>query len=85
MIAPCLVAHAAEDDVASLRNARMVLDGVSGATEFLLMEDSYHMLTLDRQRGLLTTASARFFERVASGDLQPQPATAWQQPALDAS
>ncbi|UXA47178.1 alpha/beta fold hydrolase [Xanthomonas prunicola] len=85
VIAPCLVAHAAEDDVASLRNARMVLDGVSGATEFLLMEDSYHMLTLDRQRGLLTTASASFFERVVGSELQPQPATAWRQPALEAS
>lgn len=66
VIAPCLVAHAAEDDVASLRNAQWVLDGVSGPTEFLLLEDSYHMLTLDRQRRLLTERSAEFFLRVAA-------------------
>lgn len=63
--APCLVAHAAEDDVASLRNAEWVLDGVSGPTEFLLMEDSYHMLTLDRQRRLLTDRTVHFFRRIA--------------------
>jgi carboxylesterase len=65
VIAPCLVAHAAEDDVASLRNAEWVMQGVSGPTEFLLMEDSYHMLTLDRQRRLLTERSAGFFQRIA--------------------
>ena len=63
--APCLVAHATEDDVASLRNAQWVLDGVSGPTEFLSMHDSYHMLTLDRQRRLLTDRTAAFFQGIA--------------------
>ncbi|TAA38801.1 alpha/beta hydrolase [Pseudoxanthomonas winnipegensis] len=70
--APCLVAHATEDDVASLRNAQWVLDGVSGPTEFLPMHESYHMLTLDRQRRLLTERTVEFFQRLAQPEAAPR-------------
>ncbi len=64
--APCLVAHAAEDDIASLRNARLVLDNVSGPAELLLLKDSYHMITIDRERRLLARRSAEFFAAAAA-------------------
>jgi carboxylesterase len=64
--APCLVAHAREDDVASLRNAERVLRGVRAPTEMLVLDDSYHMITIDRQRRLLADRSARFFDAVAN-------------------
>lgn len=63
--APCLVAHAVEDDIASIANARLVEDGVSGPVEMLMLKDSYHMITIDRERRLLTERSAEFFGRVA--------------------
>ncbi|MGO4701193.1 alpha/beta hydrolase [Dyella sp. 2RAB6] len=63
--APCLIAHATEDDIASLENARMVERGVSGPVEMLLLEDSYHMITVDRERRLLIDRSADFFGRIA--------------------
>jgi carboxylesterase len=63
--APCLVAHAVEDDIASVANARLVEEGVSGPVEMLMLEDSYHMITIDRERRLLTERSAEFFGRVA--------------------
>lgn len=63
--APCLIAHATEDDIASLDNARLVERSVSGPVDMLLLEDSYHMITIDRERRLLIDRSAEFFERIA--------------------
>lgn len=63
--APCLVAHSSHDDVASLRNARLVERGVSAPVETLLLDDSYHMVTVDRERGRLIERSAAFFAGLA--------------------
>lgn len=66
VIAPCLVAHATEDDVASLRyNAGLVMQRVSGLAELLPLQDSYHMITIDRERRLLIARLAEFFARHA--------------------
>lgn len=64
--APCLVAHASEDDVASIGNAKLVIRKVQGPTELLLLDDSYHMITIDRQRRLLIERSARFFDSIVA-------------------
>ena len=63
--APCLVAHAVDDDVAHLRNARLVAERVNAPVELLLLADSYHMITLDRERRLLADRMAHFFSAVA--------------------
>ena len=64
---PCLVAHASEDDVASVRNAELVMRGVSAPTELLLLKDSYHMITIDKERRTLIERSARFFDAIVAG------------------
>jgi len=66
--APCLVAHASEDDVASVKNAELVMRGVSAPTELLLLEDSYHMITIDKERRTLIDRSAAFFDRIVAAD-----------------
>ncbi|HEY0197380.1 MAG TPA: alpha/beta fold hydrolase [Rhodanobacter sp.] len=66
--APCLVVHASEDDVASVRNAELVIRNVSAPTELLLLKNSYHMITIDKDRRTLIERSANFFERVAAAD-----------------
>lgn len=63
--APCLVAHASDDDVASPKNAELVMRGVSAPTELLLLDDSYHMITIDKQRRTLIERSASFFGNIA--------------------
>ena len=63
--APCLVAHAVEDDVADIRNAHLVASGVSGPVEMLLLENSYHMITIDKERRVLIDRLARFFSAIA--------------------
>ncbi|MGE7139228.1 alpha/beta hydrolase [Luteibacter sp. NPDC031894] len=65
VVAPCLVAHASEDDVASVRNARLVIRRVSAPAQLLLLDDSYHMITIDRQRRTLIDHSVRFFNTIA--------------------
>ncbi|HJW04861.1 MAG TPA: alpha/beta fold hydrolase [Rhodanobacter sp.] len=66
--APCLVAHASDDDVASPKNAELVMRGVSAPTELLLLEDSYHMITIDKQRRTLIERSAAFFDGIAAAN-----------------
>jgi carboxylesterase len=66
VIAPCFIAHAANDDIASVKNARLVEARVSGPTELLLLHDSYHMITIDRERRLLARRSAQFFAACAA-------------------
>jgi carboxylesterase len=67
VIAPCLVAHASEDDVASLKNAELVMREVSAPAELLLLKDSYHMITIDKERRTLIDRSAAFFDNIAAG------------------
>ncbi|WP_413624637.1 alpha/beta hydrolase [Luteibacter sp. Lutesp34] len=62
---PCLVAHASNDDIASVRNAELVLREVNAPAELLLLDDSYHMITIDKQRRTLIDRSARFFDTIA--------------------
>lgn len=69
--APCLVAHAAEDDIAHVRNAYLVAERVDAPVELLLLRDSYHMITLDRERRLLADRLAGFFARIASRGAGP--------------
>lgn len=64
VIAPCLVAHAVEDDIAHLRNARLVAERVNAPVELLLLADSYHMITLDRERRVLADRMVGFFTAV---------------------
>jgi len=64
--APCLVVHSANDDVASLRNARIVERRVPAAVETLLLHDSYHMVTVDQEHRRVAERSADFFARCAA-------------------
>lgn len=64
--APCLVIHATEDDVASLHNVKIVQRGVSGPVETMLLDNSYHMITVDQERDQVSARSADFFARVAA-------------------
>lgn len=62
--APCLALHAAHDDIASARNVEIVRRGVAGRFEKVLLHDSYHMITVDRQRDEVIARSAAFFDAI---------------------
>lgn len=69
---PCLVVHAADDDIASVRNARLVERRVGAEVETLLLHDSYHMVTIDQEHRQVVERSADFFARCASGRVSGQ-------------
>ena len=54
--------------MASLKNAELVVREVSAPAELLLLKDSYHMITIDRERRTLIERSAAFFDRIAAAD-----------------
>ncbi|RZS78258.1 alpha/beta hydrolase [Pigmentiphaga kullae] len=64
--APCLVMHAAEDDMASVGNAHLVMERVGGPAKLVLLHDSYHMITVDRERREVIRESAEFFSDIAA-------------------
>ncbi len=64
--APCLVVHSTDDDIASLGNVAEIERHVSAPVEKVLLDDSYHMVTVDQQRDIVIGRSARFFDRIAA-------------------
>lgn len=81
--APCFIAHSSHDDVASLRNVRLVERGVRGPVETLLLDNSYHMVTVDQERARVIERSAAFFAQVAEHAPQDLPHGARMAIAID--
>ena len=61
--APTLILHAREDDITSVRNADYVARRVAGPVNKVLLDDCYHMITVDRQRRAVAAETARFFRQ----------------------
>jgi carboxylesterase len=66
---PAIVIHAANDDIANVRNAQLVVDRIDAPSELVLLENSYHMITIDRERNVVSGRSADFFDRVVAGTM----------------
>ncbi|WP_293861214.1 alpha/beta fold hydrolase [uncultured Alsobacter sp.] len=60
---PALVVHARDDDMTSLRNAGHLAARLGGDVEKVVLDDSYHMVTLDKDRDRLIEASVAFIGR----------------------
>ncbi len=59
---PTLIVHADNDDIAGLRkNALYTQRHLAGPAKLLRLYDSYHMITVDQERHLVSDATARFF------------------------
>ena len=73
--APLLIVHAHEDDITSIQNAEALAKLVSGPVRKLYLEDSYHLVTVDRERVKVAKATEAFFEElIVHGTLQaPSP------------
>ncbi len=60
--APTVILQALEDDLSSPRNAQIVHDEISSREKRLvLLEDCYHVITVDKQRHSVVAALAEFF------------------------
>jgi carboxylesterase len=67
---PALIIHPREDDRASLRNLHYLQSRLGGLTETVVLNDSYHLVTLDRQRQVVVARTLEFAQRVQQGIFQ---------------
>ena len=64
---PCLVIHAKEDDISSVSNAHDIERGATNAhVELVLLDNCYHMITIDRERRTVIAKMNEFVARVAN-------------------
>jgi carboxylesterase len=67
---PALIVHPREDDRASLRNLHYLQGSLGGLTETVVLDDSYHLVTLDRQRQIVVARTLEFAARLQQGIFQ---------------
>ncbi|MDE2422553.1 MAG: alpha/beta hydrolase, partial [Gammaproteobacteria bacterium] len=58
---PCLIMHASEDDIADISNSLLVKNNVNAPTKMVLLNDSYHLITIDREYKTVIEESVQFF------------------------
>jgi carboxylesterase len=72
IVAPLLIVHATEDDMASLENAKFLAARVaSSEVETFFIDDTYHVLTLDKRKNDVADRVAAFFGRHADANGNP--------------
>ncbi|MDX2201663.1 MAG: alpha/beta fold hydrolase [Hyphomicrobiaceae bacterium] len=71
---PVLILHPREDDRASLANTTYLQRHLGGRVETTILEDSYHVVTLDKQRDVVLQKSVSFVQALA--DVVPNAARA---------
>ena len=57
---PALIMHSDHDDTAGMSNVRYLQRHLAGPKKVVLLHDSYHMITVDRQRGEVVRHTAKF-------------------------
>jgi carboxylesterase len=62
---PTLIVHPLEDDYAALNNATFLRDSLGGPVDLTVLDDCYHVVTVDRQRHLVVEAIDRFVTNLA--------------------
>lgn len=62
--APCLIMHASNDDIANINtNAKLVQQKVTGASKLIPLDESYHLITIDRERRKVINETIEFFNQ----------------------
>jgi len=63
---PTFIVHPRDDDMASLKNAQHLQSRLGGLVETLVLDDSYHIVTLDQQRHIVAERTEGFVDWVAT-------------------
>ncbi len=70
VISPVLIVHSTEDDMASLKNAHYVEQHIASPhVETMYIDDTYHVLTLDKRKDDIALRVVKFCQQLA----QPAP------------
>lgn len=59
--APTLIVHAREDDTSHLRNAYRLRAALGGPSEVVVLEDSYHLVHVDKEHAHVAALTSEFF------------------------
>ena len=62
---PTLILHPREDDYAALSNLSYLQRNLAGMVDTVVLDDSYHIVTIDRQRHVVVERSTAFIDRIA--------------------
>jgi carboxylesterase len=63
---PALIVHARNDDVAGLSNAIHIQRRLGGLVDTVVLDDSYHLVTIDRQRDVVIDRSLTLAQRLTA-------------------
>ncbi|MEQ1650384.1 MAG: alpha/beta hydrolase, partial [Hyphomicrobiaceae bacterium] len=77
---PTLIVHPRHDDMAHLRNAQLVQTNLGGIVDCVILDDSYHLVTLDKQRAIVADRAAAFVSRLARSAAPSSTAAAQTRP-----
>lgn len=72
---PSLIMHPLEDDYAGMSNATWLRDTLAGEVSLQVLDDSYHIVTVDRQRHVVVEAIDRFVKGLLGEVAEPPLAT----------
>ncbi len=61
---PVLLVHQRDDDRASIHNSFWLQRNLGGTVDMVVLDDSYHIVTLDRQRHVVTDRTIAFAEMI---------------------
>ena len=65
---PVQLVQAREDDMTSMRNSTFIYDKIGSALkEIVYLEDSYHVITADQERGTVARSMDSFFSKIMGG------------------
>ncbi len=67
---PVLIIHPREDDYAGLSNATYLQETLAGPVDLVVLEDSYHLVTIDRQRGVVLERSLEYARRLFGNSMK---------------
>lgn len=62
---PVLILHAREDDYAGLDNANYLQRKLGGPVDLVVLDDCYHMVTVDRQRHIVLDRTTSFIGMIS--------------------
>ncbi|MBY0431378.1 MAG: alpha/beta fold hydrolase [Rhodospirillales bacterium] len=68
---PALVLHALEDDVSGISNAHYIEKRLGAPVRKILLDDCYHIITVDRQRHEVVRHSVTFFNGLLDKEHSP--------------
>lgn len=61
---PMLILHPKHDDMADISNSYEIIKKTSGSNELVVLDDSYHVITLDKQKNIVVDKSVLFVKSI---------------------